>query len=69
MALLLGIVLAWPAGARAADEASAIETARAAVAGGDIAGAIAGVTPYVTAHPADTAADRLLGDLYFRVPD
>jgi len=27
------------------------------------------LAPYVAAHPGDAAAGRLLGDLYFRVPE
>jgi tetratricopeptide (TPR) repeat protein len=48
---------------------SAIDAARAKVAAGDAAGAIAGLEPYVASHPDDVAAGRLLGDLYFRIPD
>ena len=43
--------------------------ARAKVASGDTKGAIDGLAPYVASHPQDAAAGRLLGDLYFRVPD
>jgi tetratricopeptide (TPR) repeat protein len=46
-----------------------LDAARAKVAAGDTKGAIEGLAPYVAAHPADAAAGRLLGDLYFRVPD
>lgn len=46
-----------------------LDAARAKVAAGDTKGAIDGLAPYVAAHPADAAAGRLLGDLYFRVPD
>ena len=46
-----------------------VDTARARVAAGDTAGAINGLAPYVADHPDDVAAGRLLGDLYFRVPD
>ena len=46
-----------------------LDAARAKVAAGDTKGAIDGLAPYVNAHPQDIAAGRLLGDLYFRVPD
>jgi len=46
-----------------------IDAARAKVAAGDTRGAIAELAPYVEKHPTDVAAGRLLGDLYFRVPD
>lgn len=46
-----------------------LDAARAKVAAGDTKGAIDGLAPYVAAHPGDAAAGRLLGDLYFRVPD
>ena len=46
-----------------------LDAARAKVAAGDTKGAIDGLSPYVAAHPGDAAAGRLLGDLYFRVPD
>jgi len=46
-----------------------LDIARARVAAGDTRGAIAGLAPYVESHPRDIAAARLLGDLYFRVPD
>jgi tetratricopeptide (TPR) repeat protein len=46
-----------------------LDTARARVAAGDTKGAIDGLAPYVATHPQDAGAGRLLGDLYFRVPD
>jgi tetratricopeptide (TPR) repeat protein len=46
-----------------------LDAARAKVAAGDTKGAIDGLAPYVASHPQDFAAGRLLGDLYFRVPD
>ncbi|HYZ17016.1 MAG TPA: tetratricopeptide repeat protein [Candidatus Acidoferrum sp.] len=51
------------------DTSAVLDAARAKVAAGDTRGAIAGLEPYSTAHPNDMAAARLLGDLYFRVPD
>jgi tetratricopeptide (TPR) repeat protein len=36
---------------------------------GDYAAAINDLAAYVPAHPADLSAARLLGDLYFRIPD
>jgi tetratricopeptide (TPR) repeat protein len=55
-------------GANAIDPA-VLDAARAKVAAGDTKGAIDGLAPYVAGHPQDAAAGRLLGDLYFRVPD
>jgi tetratricopeptide (TPR) repeat protein len=55
-------------GANQADPA-VLDAARAKVAAGDTKGAIDGLAPYVASHPSDAAAGRLLGDLYFRVPD
>ena len=46
-----------------------LDAARAKVAAGDTKGAIDGLAPYVASHPQDIPAGRLLGDLYFRVPD
>ena len=46
-----------------------LDAARAKVAAGDTKGAIEGLAPYVAGHPQDIPAGRLLGDLYFRVPD
>jgi tetratricopeptide (TPR) repeat protein len=51
------------------DDSAVLDAARAKVAAGDTRGAIAGLEPYTADHPNDTAAARLLGDLYFRVPD
>ena len=63
-----------PAGApapetREPDAATVLDLARAKVAAGDTKGAIDGLAPYVAKHPEEAAAGRLLGDLYFRVPD
>jgi tetratricopeptide (TPR) repeat protein len=60
---------AAPAAAPAPDSAALLDAARAKVADGDTKGAIAGLAPYVAAHPDDAAAGRLLGDIYFRIPD
>jgi tetratricopeptide (TPR) repeat protein len=57
-----------PAGATP-DAALILDTARGKVAAGNTKGAIDGLAPYVAQHPGDAAAGRLLGDLYFRVPD
>lgn len=51
------------------DDPAVLDAARAKVAAGDTRGAIAGLAPYMAEHPNDMAAARLLGDLYFRVPD
>jgi tetratricopeptide (TPR) repeat protein len=51
------------------NDPAVLDAARAKVAAGDTKGAIAGLAPYVADHPRDVAAARLLGDLYFRVPD
>lgn len=68
--LLLACVLcAGELPARADESATAVDEARARVAANDTAGAIAGLAVYVAAHPTDGRAGRLLGDLYFRVPD
>ncbi len=56
-------------GAMNAIDPAVLDAARAKVAAGDTKGAIAGLAPYVADHPQDAAAGRLLGDLYFRVPD
>lgn len=58
-----------PAGSPAALDPTVLDAARAKVAAGDTRGAIAGLAPYVADHPTDVPAARLLGDLYFRVPD
>ncbi|GAC1572906.1 MAG: hypothetical protein NVS3B7_03830 [Candidatus Elarobacter sp.] len=60
---------AAPVSANALAPDAILDAARAKVASGDTKGAIAGLAPYVAAHPGDAAAGRLLGDLYFRVPD
>jgi tetratricopeptide (TPR) repeat protein len=52
-----------------ADGISAVEAARAKVAAGDSAGALNDLRAYVPGHPDDATAARLLGDLYFRIPD
>jgi Flp pilus assembly protein TadD len=46
-----------------------VDAARAKLGSGDTAGALTVLMPYVAAHPGDAAAGRLLGDVYFRVPD
>ena len=51
------------------NDPAVLDAARAKVAAGDTKGAIDGLAPYVASHPQDAAAGRLLGDLYFRVPD
>jgi len=56
-------------GAMNTTDPAVLDAARAKVAAGDTKGAIAGLAPYVADHPQDAAAGRLLGDLYFRVPD
>ena len=56
-------------GAMNTTDPAVLDAARAKVAAGDTKGAIAGLAPYVADHPQDGAAGRLLGDLYFRVPD
>jgi tetratricopeptide (TPR) repeat protein len=56
-------------GAMNQNDPAVLDAARAKVAAGDTKGAIAGLAPYVADHPQDGAAGRLLGDLYFRVPD
>ncbi|HEY6234067.1 MAG TPA: tetratricopeptide repeat protein [Candidatus Elarobacter sp.] len=56
-------------GAMNQTDPAVLDAARAKVAAGDTKGAIAGLAPYVADHPQDGAAGRLLGDLYFRVPD
>jgi tetratricopeptide (TPR) repeat protein len=48
---------------------SAVDAAHARVAAGDLPGAIAGLSVYVTAHPEDGNAARYLGDLYYRKAD
>ncbi len=58
-----------PYAARAAEDLPAVMSARAKVAAGDFAGALHDLALYVPAHPTDSDAARLLGDLYFRIPD
>ncbi|HEY0614395.1 MAG TPA: tetratricopeptide repeat protein [Candidatus Elarobacter sp.] len=67
-ALAAETTITFPGGNPAVDPA-VLDTARARVAAGDTKGAIDGLAPYVATHPQDAAAGRLLGDLYFRVPD
>jgi tetratricopeptide (TPR) repeat protein len=67
-ALATETTLVLPGGPPKNDPA-VLDAARAKVAAGDTRGAIAGLAPYVADHPQDVAAGRLLGDLYFRVPD
>jgi tetratricopeptide (TPR) repeat protein len=66
---LLGTTLLLPPVARAADTVTAVDAARAKVADGDSGGALRDLQAYVPVHPGDTDAARLLGDLYFRIPD
>jgi tetratricopeptide (TPR) repeat protein len=54
--------------ARAVDT-HAVDAARAKVAAGDSAGAIRDLEANAKAYPDDLPAARLLGDLYFRIPD
>ena len=73
-ALTAPVVAASPApapapAAAAPDPSAVLDAARGKVAAGDTKGAIDGLAPYVEKHPEDAAAGRLLGDLYFRVPD
>jgi tetratricopeptide (TPR) repeat protein len=72
-----GLLLAAPAAragidssvdAPAADSA-AVQAARAKVAAGEYAAAIVDLEAYTPRHPADIVAARLLGDLYFRIPN
>jgi len=73
-AVVFGPGTAWAgvdsttAGIQEADSA-AVQAARAKMVGGDFTGAIHDLQDYVPAHPDDVAAARLLGDLYFRIPD
>ncbi|HEY0382619.1 MAG TPA: tetratricopeptide repeat protein [Candidatus Elarobacter sp.] len=67
-ALATETIVVMPGAMNAIDPA-VLDAARAKVAAGDTKGAIAGLAPYVADHPQDAAAGRLLGDLYFRVPD
>jgi tetratricopeptide (TPR) repeat protein len=74
-----GLVLLSGAPARAAVDSSAaavpdadspaVQAARAKMVSGDYAAAIGDLAAYVPGHPDDLAAARLLGDLYFRIPD
>lgn len=50
-------------------ETTVLDTAREKVASGDFQGGITYLAPYVQAHPKSVAAARLLGDLYYRIPD
>jgi tetratricopeptide (TPR) repeat protein len=52
-----------------ATSSAPLDLARARELADDPAGAAAGLAPYVADHPADAVAGRLLGDLYFRIPD
>jgi tetratricopeptide (TPR) repeat protein len=56
------------AGVQEADS-PAVQAARAKMVSGDYAAAIGDLRVYVPAHPDDLGAARLLGDLYFRIPD
>jgi len=46
--------------------ATAVESARRRVAGGDLAGAVAELAAYVASHPREVEPARYLGDLYYR---
>ena len=48
---------------------NAVEAARASEVEGNAGTAIARLEPYVSAHPEDPTAARMLGDLYFRIGD
>jgi len=50
-------------------QSAAVQAARAKIVSGDYASAIKDLAAYVPGHPADIPAARLLGDLYFRIPD
>ena len=73
------LILAFPSIARAdvpplpmvtaSPSPPAVELARQKSIAGDTPGAIAVLAPYFNANPSDIAAGRLLGDLYYRVPD
>jgi len=74
------IVLAFPFVAAAADgqptpaataapAPPAVEAARQKSIDGDTTGAIAVLAPFFDSNPGDIAAGRLLGDLYYRVPN
>jgi tetratricopeptide (TPR) repeat protein len=52
-----------------APPAAAVLDAREKALAGNVSGAIADLAPYVTATPGDLPAARLLGDLYYRLPD
>lgn len=72
--LAVAVLATLPVAALAAAEGGApvpavLDDARAKLAADDLPGAIAGLAPYVAGHRSDLAAGRLLGDLYFRVPD
>jgi tetratricopeptide (TPR) repeat protein len=73
--VFLLIALAFPPAARAASTppalptSAAVDAARAQVAAGDQAGAMRDLASYLPQHAEDVAAARLLGDLYFRLPD
>jgi tetratricopeptide (TPR) repeat protein len=73
--VFLGVGLAFPLSVSATETAdppppsAAVDSARAKVAAGDQAGAMRDLAAYVPQHVDDLAAARLLGDLYFRIPD
>jgi len=50
-------------------DSPAVQAARVKMVGGDYAAAIGDLRAYVPGHPSDIGAARLLGDLYFRIPD
>ncbi len=53
----------------ATSASATVITARERALEGNLAGAIALLVPYANGHPDDIAASRLLGDLYYRLPD
>ncbi|MGD0051930.1 MAG: tetratricopeptide repeat protein [Vulcanimicrobiaceae bacterium] len=55
--------------APAADGSTYVDAARAKLVAGDLQGALEILVPYVAQHPRDVTAGRLLGDVYFRIPD
>lgn len=65
-AVLLGGGPAW---ATMPPPPNVVEAARASEVEGNAGTAIAQLEPYVNAHPDDTTAARILGDLYFRTGD
>lgn len=69
LAILGVLALAGGPASATAPPNPALDVARAREAADDPAGAAADLGRYVALHPRDVAAIRLLGDLYFRIPD